>query len=401
MISPDEIKKKASNRYRECLKTWLEHGTLDSLFPLPIRFRHVKTGDDFSATLAGIRALREESKEAKGHGYAIAWREIRSTQFGRNAFPDRISFETPEDYLGFIGKEKAFAAFQSSVGAIRRAFPVLEPWLRSNLKLTCDLAEAGITDGLLKVCAYLAAHSRPGLFARELPVEVDTKFVERHATKILRPWLDLILPPESIRADEPHFERRFGLGYPEPLIRMRFLDSDLGAGHGFRQSEIALPLSAAARAIEIGVQPPVIFVVENLVNALTLPDRKNAMVLAGLGNFVNLFRYLSWLHRCPDLYYWGDIDVQGFEILSQFRSWFPQTVSVLMDEATADEFVHFRVEGVPRRSDRPLYLTGDERALFEKCHGNNWRLEQEKISQTWVTEKLLMDSDADNPLRRI
>ena len=37
-----------------------------------------------------------------------------------------------------------------------------------------------------------------------------TKFVERHR-RILREWLDIVLPPETIRADEEHFERRFGL----------------------------------------------------------------------------------------------------------------------------------------------------------------------------------------------
>jgi hypothetical protein len=68
--------------------------------------------------------------------------------------------------------------------------------------------------GMLLVVDYLREHPRPGVFARELPLPLDTKFVERNQ-RILREWLDIVLPPHAIRADERHFERRYGLRYAD------------------------------------------------------------------------------------------------------------------------------------------------------------------------------------------
>ena len=390
MITPDEIRKKAERRYREVQKTWLVEGDTDSLFPMPIRFRHVKASDDLQAATEAVRQLRDRSKGEIGSGYSITWREIDSRTLGRNQFPDQIAFESIGDYLACTARASSFQSFTTATAKIRAAFPELEPWLRREIKRLSDIADSGIADGLLAVCRYLRDHPRCGLFARELPVPVDTKFVERHATKILRPWLDLILPPATIRADEDHFERRFGLGYPEPMIRMRLLDEELQRKLGFDHAELALPLSAARRSITLSdVSPrPTVFVVENLVNALTFPPQKNALVLAGLGNFVNLFRYLDWLHHCDRLYYWGDIDIQGYQILSQFRRWLPKVESVLMDPATLEQFPQHWVEGAPTRAAPPANLTAAESKLANRCQGESLRLEQEKIPQAWVTEKL-------------
>ena len=41
--------------------------------------------------------------------------------------------------------------------------------------------------------------------------------------------------------------------------------------------------------------------------------------VATLGNGVVLLRYLSWLNNMP-IVYWGDLDLEGFEILSSLRT---------------------------------------------------------------------------------
>lgn len=45
---------------------------------------------------------------------------------------------------------------------------------------------------------------------------------------------------------------------------------------------------------------------------------------------VNVLRDAGWLADCT-LWYWGDLDTQGFAILSQLRGYWPQTRSFLMD----------------------------------------------------------------------
>ncbi len=203
-------------------------------------------------------------------------------------------------------------------------------------------------------------------------------------------WLDLILPPETVRADETHFERRFGLGYAEPLIRIRFLDQELARRLGFPVKELALPLGAVDAGLDVKrlKSPPTVYVVENLVNALTLPEARNALVLTGMGYAVELLRYLNGLRDCPTIRYWGDIDAQGFEILSRFRALFPQVESRLMDRATFDEFARFQTAGSSSSGDEPRHLTDEEKDTWLLCHEKNPRLEQEKIQQSWVLRKL-------------
>jgi len=344
------------------------------------------------AAIVAVHALREQSKEKLGYGYSIGWREIGSRKFGRNRFPERIVFETRGDFLRFLGRERDFAAYTEAVGAIRARFPAMEPWLRKHIAATCEIAETGIVAGLLDVCEFLVAHPRCGLFARELPVAVDTKFVERHRNRFLRPWLDILLPPGAIEADEAHFERRFGLGYPEPLVQIRLLDPALQSVFAVPANHFALPLGAAARLAPAplpGGGELHVMMVENQVNFLTLPPLPRTVALLGFGCAASRLRDLHWIAPLR-ISYWGDIDAQGFEILSQFRTWFPRAESVLMDRETFDRFARFQVVGVPRRSEEPLHLTSAEQDLCDACIAGNLRLEQEKIPQSWVKRRLLL-----------
>ena len=91
--------------------------------------------------------------------------------------------------------------------------------------------------------------------------------------------------------------------------------------------------------------------------------------------------------KSTELIYWGDLDAQGFEILSQFRSYFGQVKSLLMDKATFDNY--FEKEcGTPSKISVKLNLTTEEEELYQYIKVNNYRLEQEKIPQRYVIEQL-------------
>ncbi len=230
--------------------------------------------------------------------------------------PRRVYFETREDLLRFIGKEREFDALVASVVLLRQQCPELESWITSNPKTIIALLDE--LPGLIAVVNYFKKNPRPNRFVRELPLSVDTKFIEQHKG-VLRQWLDRILPAHTIRADEEHFERRFGLRYAEPDLFVRFLDPVLQDELGFPCSALSLPLSTL---ISLEVADARIVIVENRVNLLTLPSTSRCIGLGGLGRGVTLLRYLPWLTRAP-IIYWGDIDVDGFEILSIVRTLFP------------------------------------------------------------------------------
>ncbi len=103
------------------------------------------------------------------------------------------------------------------------------------------------------------------------------------------------------------------------------------------------------------------------------------------GYSVNNLKKTQWF-SAVELFYWGDIDVQGFEILSQFRSYFPHAQSMLMDKVTFEKFFE-NDNGTPTNVSATLNLTEQEQQLYELLKINNWGLEQEKIPLYWIKEK--------------
>jgi hypothetical protein len=370
MVEPDDIRRKAENFYRGCLLAWLEGD--DAFFPRVVPARKTPDSGNIAGSVEWLRRLREGSKAVLGFGYTVEWQEVNSRALGRNTLPARIVFETREDYLRFVGKRKEFAAFAEAVTRLRAEFPELGSWVRSNVQRLAESAPE--LDGLLSVVRYLREHPRPNLFARELPIPVDTKFVERHRS-LLREWLDLILPPHSVRADEEHFERRYGLRYAEPHLHVRLLDPDLQRELGFPCPEFSLPLDTLAR---LPTRPGAVLVVENRVNLLTLPTLPRTLGLGALGRGVTLLRYLPWLGSVP-VAYWGDLDIQGFEILSSLRAIFPQTRSILMDETALDRRRGLCTPGNAPGAPRLPHLTEAERAAYDRCRNECLRLEQERL----------------------
>ncbi|MBX3451467.1 MAG: hypothetical protein KF777_18005 [Planctomycetaceae bacterium] len=378
MIQPEDIRRKASNLYPAFQFAWLDNG---AFFPKVIPCD--KTVDsNLAVAIESIHRLRSESKEQLGYGYAIEWEERNSRTHGRNGFPRKISFETPQDLLKLIGKEREFTQFTVAVDRIRARYPQLAQWIRSHRRDVIDAASE--LDGLLQVVDYLVAHPRPDRFARELPLPVDTKFIERNR-RILRAWLDLLLPPHVIRADEEHFDRRFGLRYVEPLVFMRCLDEAVQQQANWPWGECALPLHSLA-ALPLIVER--VLIVENKVNLLTLPRISGAIAMGGLGNGVTDLRYVTWLSQVP-VWYWGDLDVDGFEILSRLRTVLPHTKSLLMNENVLLAWrASIGTTGNGRVGIALPNLTPEESQAFQVCSVNNLRIEQERIPQAFVLKQL-------------
>ncbi len=379
MIQPEDIRRKAENLYPDYLRAWLDGE--GKFFPRVIPARRTLDGDNFSVAIQSVRRLREESKEVTGFGYTVQWQEVNSRKFGRNRFPARIVFETPGDFLRFTGKQREFSVFQDAVTRLREAFPPLEKWIRSNVRALIDAAPD--LGGLLSVLQFFYKNPRPDRFARELPLPVDTKFIERYQG-ILRQWFDIVLPPHTIRADEEHFERRYGLRYAEPHLLVRLLDPTLVQELGLPCSELSLPLHTLGA---MPVRAAAAIVVENKVNLLTLPFFPRGIGLGGLGDSVVLLRYLSWL-KDTQIVYWGDLDTEGFEILSSLRAVFPHTRSFLMDLDTLGRWRHLAVLGTGRKPDILRCLTDVEQRAFLCCRDENLRLEQERIPQDEVLSEI-------------
>ncbi len=372
MIAPDEIRQQAERKYLDFLRA---NARGESFFPLAIRFRKAKASDDYLALRQWVGDLLAESKGERGFGYTVILEERELRRYGRQSLPSQITIDTVNDFLRLNGKVAEFDQWEKAVSHTLVQFPQLQDWLAQYPQRV--LPHLAIWDDLLTVCAYFVDHPHSNLYLRELPVAVHTKFVEDNQA-ILRHLLDALLPPAAIHADESQFERRFGLRYDEPQIRLRLLDEPLRYALGWPATDMSLTVSDCA-ALR-GMNDRTILIVENKMTFLTLPPVPNGLAVWGKGFQVSLLHEVGWLADCT-IWYWGDLDAQGFAILSQLRRYWPQTRSLLMDEITLAKYQNYVVTGTPVGEILLANLDERETAVYQHLLAHNQRLEQERIGQ--------------------
>ncbi|MHC5935888.1 Wadjet anti-phage system protein JetD domain-containing protein [Nostoc sp.] len=377
MITPFEIMHKAERLYPSFLSSVIKG---DKFFPidnLPIGSRP----KDYLALREAVTHLISKSKQSLGYGYTLELETRKIHKFAPQSLPKRISIETEQDYLKLLKKEKEFSKFKADIELIRSEVPELNCWLDQNPLKVIKYSDRW--SDLLKVCRYFQCNPKPNLYIRELPIQIHTKFIEQNKG-ILRNLLEAILPTEllsSVESEKEYtFEKRFYLRDRESLIRLRILDQALKAKYDFPLSDVSTTISEFRH---LNFKAHRFFIAENLMNFLTLPALENSFALFGSGYAIQILKSVNWLAHCP-IFYWGDLDTDGFKILSQLRSYFPQTISIMMDVKTFETFKEFAVNVAESTAENLLYLTPEEQALYSYLSIHNKRLEQERISQDYA-----------------
>ena len=364
MITPVEIKKKAENKYKAYLQSILEG---ESFIPIII-VGDKKPNEDTVKFEEELTDLISCSKEKKGYGYTIEYQTVKTKRHGIQDIPTSISFKTEYDYLKYVNKENDAVKFKKDITNILSSFPELKDWI---YKYPIKVIEND-WESLLKVCNYFKAVPQPHLYIRELPIRVHTKFIENNKG-IIRELLEIIIA-EHIKIDEKQFESRFNLKYDETLVRFRILDEAISQQLFGGIDDISIPISEFQH-LSFPIQT--VYVVENKINMLTFPVKRNSIVIWGHGFGVDIMKNVEWL-KTKRIYYWGDLDAQGFQILSEIRTHFPQVESFLMDKETFDKFYEGEV-GTATNVEKVLCLTQEEKEMFDFLRSGNYRLEQEKI----------------------
>ncbi|TAF27234.1 MAG: hypothetical protein EAZ69_28190 [Oscillatoriales cyanobacterium] len=360
MITPDEIRKKADRLYTPFLQSLLLE---EPFFPLDLPCGKIPY-DDYQELKEAVQQILKGSKEHAGCGYQVELIQRNNRKYGMQSLPSRIVFETETDYLKFIKKEQEVADFQYAVARIRKELPELKIWLNQNPQKV--IKNLGKWENLLRVCLYFQNNPKPHLYLRELPINVHTKFIEKNQG-ILNELLSAILPDDAINKEENDFEKRFGLRYAEPSVTIRALDKNLQVKYGISTSEMSILISDFKSRSLQGYR---FIITENLMNFRTLPDLSNSFALWGKGFNVAILKDVEWLRHCQ-IIYWGDLDAQGFQILSQLRSYFYETISVMMDRETFDTFQEFAVPGTVCKVANLSYLQEKIRKDFVIGRLNN------------------------------
>jgi hypothetical protein len=378
VINPSQIQKKAESSYAAFLGAVVRGEAYAA-----IEFSVGAAPKDYIALRDAVLLLISKSKSQLGYGYTIDLESRKTQKYGQQSLPKRISIETKQDFLKLIKKEKEFLRFKADLSLILAEVPELYPWLCHNPLKIIEYGDRW--NDLIKVCQYFQHNPQPNLYIRELPIQVHTKFIEQDKG-IIRSLLEAILPAEKLQSVEDGkeniFEKRFSIKYREPLIRFRLLDRSLKSKYSFPSSDMSIPLSEF-RQLNLDIHR--FFITENLMNFLTLPPLENSFGIFGSGYAIQSLKSVQWLASCP-IFYWGDLDADGFKILSQLRSYFPKVISILMDIKTFDTFQEFAVDRPESSAENLPYLTSEEQVLYYALSSLKKRLEQERISQDFANQ---------------
>ena len=233
---------------------------------------------------------------------------------------------------------------------------------------------------LIQLIEQLKPNMGAGLYLRALPLSaVNTKFLEQNLllTEVicnvlyddeivlaggLLAWLDCLDSPKgwlTIKPVCPNVQEKLG-GLPVFQLSTEVLD------------QFELPAER-------------IIVVENIQSGLACPNLENSIVVCGGGKNISWMN-AKWLQH-KQVFYWGDIDSEGLNILSMVRQKIPHVIALMMDEATVLQFQNHMVDEPDSIFSEPQYLTADELKLFHDLRAQtfkNRRLEQERISVDWV-----------------
>ena len=349
-------------------------------FPWKIPLPRISTREnDYVLIAHQSEALLAGAKAKTGRGYIVITETRNLRRWGRNVVPVRVVFETADDLDAFVGRQRQAAEFDRHCAEIAGRFPSLNQWAARHARHVLEHG-ANWTD-LLTVCEYFVATPKPGVYLREIPLPVHTKFIEENRG-ILRLLLDQLLPSAELGGGG--FEARFGLRVPASLVRVRFLDDRLRCRFGFPFAQVGIERADFAQLALDGVN---LLITENEVTFLTLPLLPNTVGIWGSGFAVTTLVNLAPMKNAH-VWYWGDLDAQGFEILAILRERVPHTRTLFMDRATWREFGHLAVAGIETRNMAGPYLTAEEVELYDELRSRNVRFEQERIPHAWASERI-------------
>lgn len=342
---------------------------------------HPPTGRDAAADVtAAENWVRSWQQWASDHPAAdVEWVEKSwsAAGLGRQRVPDRVRVSGVEALITVTGTSRRWRDLTRRLDLLLGEAP--DPGVRAAAAAVMtkwtDLTQEDL-DRVRGVVDWFLENPASGLLPRAIPVEgVHGKWFEHHRALIFRLVSAYRGSPDGTAVSSLS---DLGLQTREPLVRLR-LPTGLPESEVVAE-DITLTWSGAAALWSPQTVPVTgVLMVENLETFLALPRPTDLVLLWGAGYTAVQWSQLPWLAGLR-VWYWGDLDADGFAVLSGVRSHLPHTESVLMDGPTVRRWQHLATSD-PRSDRRNLpFLTAEEEAARDLLvSSGRLRIEQERI----------------------
>jgi hypothetical protein len=375
----DELHKK--------LKKYYTNGTLfrayisgEDIFPIIINLKKIQQKDMQNSFLQISNAIKQLKKQP----FEVVFKEFDFKLMGKQNLPSQIIIKDLNIYLKIVDAE--YMEFVEIYEKILARFEGLKTYFSKKPFVVLDYMDEW--DRFLDIVEYFLTNKEPNIYIREICIDgVDTKFIQKHQ-KILDILISHLKDKEPLKTLANFaFEKRYNLKYPLAQVRFRILDEKFYISG---LSDITLCIDEFKN---LGIGCENIYIVENKITTLSFMRLKNSMVIFGSGYGISVLKDVMWLES-KNIYYWGDIDLDGYAILSQLRGYFKNVTSLMMDLKTVERFKS--ISTTYTRKDKKesclINLNDEELVVYDRLidgeYGKNFRIEQEKIPYDYVRSVL-------------
>lgn len=328
-------------------------------------------GSSFETFAASVRNWRQWSSDhSTTPGIEITWRprRVHSTP---QELPTHVTIDSVDTAAQLIGGDWAqrLQRARTRQEILARRYPHLAE--RSRLLRSVEaLSDLDFTL-LCRAADWFATHDATGLTPRQVPLEgMHAKWLNTRQALVRE-----LAGIDDLRLLPPHPAR----------IHFTYLDPTYRAS-GRRVHDAATVGDAPALAY----RPRIVIISENKDTAIHMPPVPDAISVEGVGKGGSTAAAFDWIRNADHVLYWGDMDVDGFEILDGFRAAGIPARSLLMDKNAFDTWERYGTnddpKGQPLRAAAPKplpHLTYSERELYLCLSDPAWtryrRVEQERI----------------------
>jgi Uncharacterized protein conserved in bacteria len=320
----------------------------------------------------------------------VEWQQRQFKQFSAQHVPVKLVIPTFDLLVELLGQEQQFKKWSDKIsGVLQQPFvqPPVEYALFATLIESLEQVEQYHDQDwqlLIQLLPQLRPNMGAGHYLRALPLQhVDTKFLEKNLAFV--ETICDVLYQGDIQATGGLLTWLNCLDHPKGWLMIKPLCDQVQKALG------GLPIFQLSMDVLVQFELPAqrIIVVENIQSGLALPVMENTIVVCGGGKNIKWLD-AAWLQH-KQVYYWGDIDSEGLNILSMVRHKVPDVIPLMMNEATLLQFQDKMVNEPDSVFLEPKYLTVEELILFRQLRSKayiNKRLEQERIANDWIKENL-------------
>lgn len=328
-------------------------------------------GSSFETFFASVRDWREwGSGQSSNPGIEITWRQ-RRVHGTPQELPTHVCIDSLETAARLVGGE--WPQRLQLAGERREILSSRYPHLADQsrlLRLVETLSDLDFTL-LCRAADWFAINDATGLTPRQVPIEgMHAKWLNTRQALVRE-----LAGVDDLRLLPPH-PARIHFSYLDPTYR----------ASGRRAHDSATVGDAPALAY----QPRIVIISENKDTAIHMPATPGAISVEGVGKGGGTAAAFDWIRHAEHVLYWGDMDVDGFEILDGFRVAGIPARSLLMDMAAYDAWERYGTNDDPKGqplkavTPKPLpHLTDAERELYLSLCDPVWtryrRVEQERI----------------------